>query len=111
MSIETLLSKPAATLTLERAGESAATAQGDRTQAWSTLFSGIPCWPQPANAGIRAAFGQRQIAVTHQIYVQTDLGCLEGDRITIGSTIYLVKGFINCSGLNVLWRIEAEERR
>jgi len=111
MSVESMIAKAGTTLKLERADESAATVQGDRTQIWATLFSGIPCWAQPANSGIRAMFAQRQIAVTHQIYIQTDLGCLEGDRITIGSTIYLVKGFINCSGLNVLWRIEAEERR
>ena len=107
-----MIAKAGHTLTHERASDQP-DAAGGRRRSWATLASGVPCWMQPASARIRELFARREMAVTHSVYVATDLDCQADDRITVTvrgtDHVLMVRGYIDAAGLGTFWRIDAEE--
>ncbi len=111
MSIEAMILKAGTKLTHQRQSDVPTPSGGRKAERWATLASAVPCWRQPASASIVARAAAQQMAVTHAIYVLTDLAALANDRVLIGSTYYLVRGFTDQAGLGQFWRLDAEELR
>ncbi len=112
MSIASMIAAHGTTATHQRQDAQATGMSGGRKAgAWLTIASAVPCWVQPASAQTIARAAAQQMVVTHSIYVQTDLDARSNDRLVIGSTYYLVRGFTNQAGLGRLYRLDAEELR
>lgn len=71
---------------------------GGTTQSWAKVVD-FPCAIQPASSNTITLYAKRQITVTTAIYTTTDLnnivprGINSGDRVTDGSTFWIIKGF------------------
>lgn len=72
---------------------------GGTTQSWVTVVSNFPCAIQPSSSNTVIAYAKRQITVDTAIYTTTDLdnivtnGINSGDKLTDGSSFWIVKGF------------------
>ena len=83
---------------------------GTITEGTPTTVATIAGWLQPASTFLINTYGQRQIVVTHKLYVATDPTAKPEDVITDpGGTKYIVKGVKNQAGLGRLFRVDVEE--
>ena len=64
--------------------------------------------PRSANLGLAGLIAWK-MQVSHRVYVSTDLGLREGDRLVHGQTAMLVIGAIDAAGMGRLWQIDANE--
>ncbi len=87
-------------------------ASGARRQStWATVHSAVKGWLQPAAAKVVERFMALGMIVSHEFYTETSLAAVPGDRLTIGSTHYLVRGNLDAAGLGRLYSLAVEEVR
>jgi len=65
---------------------------GGATRAWANVAgaSDAPCDLQPASSAVRLQFQQQRQAVTHTLYLATDVGARAADRFVIGARTFLL---------------------
>lgn len=78
-----------------------------RKTTWSTR-STMFGWLQPTSSALRIKYEQRQLVVTNKILIAIEPSASEGDRVNIDSVYYLIRGVVNQSGVDVMWRLDVE---
>ncbi len=96
MSIESTIARAGHTISVQRKTEA----------TWTTVYSSVAAWVQPAMSQVVAEYGERELSVTHSIFVATAMTLREGDRVVYGSGYYVIRGHRNVGGLNKLWRVD-----
>lgn len=83
------------TITLERMTSVKDTSGGAGRSAWATVsgMADVPADIQPASAGMQLNYSQRQLEVSHTIFLSQDIGAVGTDRITSGSRIFKIQGY------------------
>lgn len=109
MSIASMIASSGHTINVQRPTD-ARDGLGGRSPTWANVAINVPAWVQDASATVQESYARRGIEVTHRIYVDRDLGLLEGDRIVFASRNLLVIGSTNAAGLERLWQIDVRER-
>jgi|ERR1051326_2703576 hypothetical protein len=89
MSVANFLDKDAI---LER-GVPGTDSSGGAIRSFATV-SDFKCAIAPAKAYVIETYARRDIVVTHQVYSNDDIGAKATDRISIGSTKYIVVGYV-----------------
>ena len=109
MSRASMIARYAKTLLHER-NVGSADASGGRISSWETLHSAVACAEQPASARTVARFAAVQMVVNTTIFVASDIAALADDRLTIGTRVFLVRGYRDATaGLAYCWRADCEE--
>ena len=91
MSLAQMLST---TISLERAIITKDSSGGQvQTYAAVSGQTDVPADIQPAGSSIRLQYAQRNLVVTHTVYVATDIGAIETDRIVSGTRYFVVMGY------------------
>lgn len=105
MSLATLLND---SVTVQRKSPTRDTS-GGQVEAFAAVaaLSNLQAAVQPYRGEARRSIGQRQVFVTHHVYLLTD-GVLRGDKLVNDATgdSYLVLGFFDEGGKGRLWRAE-----
>lgn len=81
---------------------------------WTPSSTTMPCWAQPTSSAIREAYQQKQLVVTHKVFVARDPGAKTGYRLRVckdgeDDRLFLVRGVTDHAGLGEIWRIDVEE--
>ena len=75
--------------TIER--QSNQTVNGVIQSSWATLYSGIRGFLRPMSEQ-QAAVGNYQWGKAYHVFVDNSVDLKEGDRITVNSTVYIIRG-------------------
>ncbi len=113
MSIGALLAKSKHVVTFTRATLDE-TDMGTRDRTMNPLEPlDIQCWPQPISAHDLTEFAQRDITVTHKIYIGVDIDLREGDIANVDcEEEHIVRGVRDASaGLGTLFRVDVDRRK
>lgn len=102
------------TVTVQRRGSTKDSSGG---QAAGGSFSpvagmvGIPALVQPTHGKAMRATGQRQVFLSHHIYLSEQYAVQRGDRILHPDTgrYFIVHGFEDMGGQGRVWRVECVE--
>ena len=91
MSLAALLKS---TITLQRSTMTK-DASGGASRSWANVAAGtnVKADIQPASSSVQFRYQQRSLFVSHTIFLATDIGALETDRITFGSRIFKIVGY------------------
>lgn len=117
MSIERMIAKAGKTLRVERRADTRDPG-GGRRSGWATVAGteGTACWPQPAKSHVRQAYASRDLVVTTSVFVATELGVLEGDRLIVSDsggseigTLLAAGAELDQAGLGKVFRIDCKE--
>lgn len=76
--------------------------------SYTNIYTNVPANIQPASGSAAFLYAQRNIKVTNTIWVDTLLTIKVGDRITSGTTTYIVVGFRNLIEMNRVWGFDCE---
>lgn len=76
------------------------------TSSYTTVYSNIPASIQPASTSIQMLYAERQLVVSHQIFVDTAITVKNGDIVSDGTNEYKVTGFENLISLGLVYRID-----
>lgn len=68
---------------------------GGQVVTYAASYSNVPALISPASANLRLIYQQRNIQVTHEIYVAKAITINTGDLVAYGSRNFMVKGFRN----------------
>jgi len=108
MSLASLTSGYSATL--QKPTVSQDTSGGPVREPFVDVLTGIACDLQPAGSTTVLAYAQRQIRVTHQVYLTRDVAAKTGWRFLFAGKKYVVKGYQNEAGRSRLWVADVEEQ-
>ena len=61
---------------------------GGRAEAWTTIYSNMPCRIQPMGGSERSIYRTEGVEATDKIFVQPDYTFTEKDRIYFGTRIF-----------------------
>jgi hypothetical protein len=79
-------------------------ANGGPVANWTTVLASFKCSIWPLDTAVATDYAQRQIAVSHAICTDTDLGAKPADRINVAGVYYIVKGLEPYSNTRLLGR-------
>lgn len=88
-------------------------ASGGPSEQWADRSDAvdIPADIQPASSQIRIQYQQRNLNVSHSIYLDADASVRLRDRLVQGSRVFIVLGYLDASaGRGQCWRIDCEEQ-
>ncbi len=97
------------TVTIERKSSTKDTS-GSPVATWQAVadLDNIPALIQPKHGHAMKLFGQRQVFLTHYIYLAQKYDIRRGDRVSHRETghYFTVHGFEDMAGQTSAWRIE-----
>jgi hypothetical protein len=75
---------------------------------FAPVYTDLGASVQPANSSLQFQYAQRQINITHTIYVPVGVVVRNGDTISDGKYTYQVKGWRDLAGRGKVLAIDAE---
>lgn len=79
---------------------------GVTTNPLVSVYKNVPCTIQPASPQVQDFYGQRQIGITHTIYVNQILALKRGDMVVSGGLTYQVQGWEDMGGRGLYQAIQ-----
>lgn len=81
-------------------------------RTWPTVIAtDQPVDVQPVSANTALQFAAMNMIVTHEIFMDADLGLKEGDRGEMSGRYFRIMGFYDVCESGRLWKATAEEQR
>jgi len=105
MSASGIVNEKGSAVTFARETTANSTTGSQLSSAWST-FATLTGWLQPVSSRERASYSQRDIEITHKLYLASDPAVVEGDRATIGGVTYrVVSASLDQAGVGEVWKV------
>lgn len=89
-----LISMLRSTITLQR-HTTTKSAAGQPIKTWTAdgSYTDVACDVQPASSSVMLRYMQRQLTVTHSVFLATDIAAKPDDRLAFGSRYFLIRGY------------------
>src|SRR4051794_23733105 len=80
-------------ITINRPTISQGAMGGQQVNSFAALYTSIPAFVQPLGTAENLLFQQRNIQVSHEVFVNQALSLQPGDQIVYGSRSFTFKGY------------------
>lgn len=84
-------------------------AMGGQSKTWTTVYSAVPCFVQPAIATDKTLYAQKEMVVTHAVYTASNPALRPQDVLWFGSRKFVVKAIRDACEMGLVQCIDCEE--